>query len=162
MEWYNILLIAIASLCFLIGIVGLIFPVLPGIPVMWAGVMLVVAFTKFDIVSQGAFTAITVIMLGSFAVDYLANYLGAKKYGAGKWGITGSIIGMLAGVITAGLPGLIIGSFLGAMIGELIAGRNSHQALKSGFGALVGFLSGTLVKIILGLTIIFIFIMQLF
>lgn len=162
MEWNDILLVVIAFLCFLIGFAGLIIPILPGIPVMWAGVMIVILFTGFDIVSQTAFISITVIMLVSLVVDYLASYLGTKQYGAGKWGITGSIIGLMAGLITAGLPGLIIGSFLGAMIGELAAGKTSNQALKSGVGALVGFLSGTIVKIILGLTVIIIFIMQLF
>ena len=45
--------------------------------------------------------------------------------------------------------GIVLGPFLGAVIGELLGGRETKDALRSGFGSLLGFLLGTFVKCIL-------------
>ena len=95
-------------------------------------------------------------------MDYLANLYGAKKFGAGKLGIFFAIIGMMTGVVAAGLVGLIIGPLIGAIIGELLSGKSHRQALRAGLGTIVGFLGGTIIKFIIGLVMIGIFIWQVF
>jgi len=66
------------------------------------------------------------------------------------------------GLIFAGLPGLIIGSFVGAFAGEIITGKSGGQALQAGWGTLVGFLGGLLMKFVIAFTMIGWFIYRLF
>ena len=150
-----LIILTIATyIVFLIGFAGLIIPFLPGVPIIWLGALVYSLFTGFDKVDIKTTLLFTGLTFFSIVVDYTANLVGAKKYGAGTLGIIGSFIGMIVGVIAGGPIGLVIGTFAGAVIGELIVGKESRQAMKAGFGALVGFLGGIVVKFAIGLTIV--------
>lgn len=147
----------ISFLVMLIGALGTIIPLLPGIPLIYLGYII------FGLGSHWAhYGATTMIVWGivttaSVLLDYYAGALGAKKYGASAAGIWGSIIGGILGIIFLGLPGIIFGPFLGAVAGELLSGKSKQQAFKSGWGTLIGFLAGSLFKIIIALVMILTF-----
>ena len=82
-------------------------------------------------------------------LDYFIPIWGTKKFGGTKIGVWGSVIGMIVGLFFAPL-GIILGPFVGAIIGELIAGKETKLAIKAGFGAFIGFLFGTIAKLIVG------------
>jgi len=81
-------------------------------------------------------------------VDYLAGVVGAKKYGATKFGTWGSFIGGIIGVILFNIPGLLFGPFVGAVAGEMITGRKSQEAMKVGLGTVVGLAGGAVFKFV--------------
>jgi len=159
MSFLEILLFIGTLIIMTVGLAGVILPVLPGIPLIFAGALLYGIVTHFKEISVNL-----VIIFGSLAVisliaDYAANYFCVKKMGGGKAGAIGAVIGMLIG-ISAGLTGIIIGSFLGAVAGELIAGKKEREALRAGTGAFLGFLLGGLAKFVLGCVMIGIFVRQ--
>lgn len=162
MDWKSFILIGVTVLFFAVGLAGIALPLLPGIPLIWLGIVIYGAFTGFKETGLLTMIIFTVLMFFTVVVDYLANLYGAKKFGAGKLGILFAIIGMMVGLLTAGFIGLIIGPMVGAIIGELLSGKDHRQAFKAGIGALVGFLSGTIIKFIIGLVMIGIFIWQVF
>lgn len=45
--------------------------------------------------------------------------------------------------------GIVLGPFGGAFIGELLGERSARDAFKSGIGALIGFLVGTVFKVVI-------------
>lgn len=143
------LLLAIALV--VIGLAGTIIPILPGIPLIFGG------FLLWGLASGWKdYSLQTVIILGSVTVaiwllEYYAGALGAKKYGASKAGVLGAVLGGILGVFAFNIPGLVIGSFLGAVLGEVITGRSRQEAWRAGWGAFVGFLAGTAIKIIAGI-----------
>jgi len=96
------------------------------------------------------------------ALDYLLPAVGAKKFGASKYGFWGAIIGMLLGIIFVPPFGIIIGAFLGAISGEIIAGKEASNALKAGWGVFVGIMVGMLLKLILAGIMTFYFFKALF
>jgi len=140
--------LVIALLFFLAGLAGTILPVLPGAPLILAGMViygLFTGFAKLDLLFFAGQTCLTVL---TFAVDYFANAWGITRYGGSKLAVWGGAVGLLAGVFL-GPQGLILGPFFGAFLGELLTSRRSLHALRVGAGSLIGFLSGTLVKLAL-------------
>lgn len=125
----------------LIGIAGAVLPALPGVPLVFLGLLLGAWIDGFHKVGWVVITILGLLMLVSFAVDLLASGLGAKKSGASKLAVAGSAAGTLVGLFF-GIPGLILGPFVGAVLGELAARRGRGQAMRAGLGTWLGLLVG--------------------
>ena len=143
----DILLIIIGFLCLLTGLAGCILPALPGPPLAYAG-MLLLHFTERAQFTTTELLVWFVLVIIVQVLDYFVPLLGAKYSGGSRWGERGCLAGTLIGLFF--MPwGIILGPFLGAVIGELLGGREAKDALRSGFGSLLGFLLGTFIKCIL-------------
>jgi uncharacterized protein len=139
-------LIITGILFMLTGIAGCALPVLPGPPLSYAGLLLLHFTEKYEF--TGKFLLIwAVITIVVTLIDYWIPVWGAKKFGASRPGVWGSIIGLVAGLFFFPPFGIIIGPFAGAVLGELLAGKQSGAALKAGFGSFAGFISGVLLKL---------------
>ena len=94
-------------------------------------------------------------------LDYFIPMLGTKYTGGGgKWANRGSLIGTIAGMFF--LPwGIVIGPFVGAFMGATKDGMDNTQALKAGFGSLLGFALGTVAKFVLCGYFIWVFVREL-
>ena len=161
MFWQIILWIVVIAL-FLVGVAGTILPTLPGNILIFAGALVYGIFTGFEEVGFRVLAVLAGISIGAQVLDYVAEAYGAKRFGASKYGIWGGIIGAIVGLITFNIVGLIVGVFLGAVIPEmLLGGRSLKGALRIGYGSLLGFLGGTLMKFILGLVMIGVFVIAL-
>ena len=95
-------------------------------------------------------------------LDYVAPAIGAKKFGASKPGIWGSIIGMIVGIFFIPPWGMIVGAFAGALIGELSAGKTSKKAFRAGWGILIGNVFGIGLKLAFSTIILFYYIKEMF
>lgn len=129
-----------------VGILGCLLPLLPGPPLAFAALLIQQLRTDAPFTSKflWIWAAITIVVT---ALDYIIPVYGTRKYGGSKYGIWGCAIGLIAG-IWMGPLGIIIGPFVGAFIGEMMAKNNSENALKAAWGSFVGFLFGTLLKLI--------------
>ena len=154
------ILLVILGICFLVGgLAGCILPALPGPPLSYIALLLLQT-TRFGDFSVKFLIITAVVTIVVTVVDYLMPLWGAKKWGGSRAGIIGSAIGLVIGLFF--LPvGIIVGPFAGAVVGELIAGRDSNAALHSGFGAFVGFLLGTGMKLAVSVTFTFYFVKEL-
>ncbi len=142
----EVILIILGIILVLVGIGGSLLPLLPGPPVAFVGLLIQQMrdpnpFTWKFIWFWAAITAITLIL------DYFIPIWGTKKFGGTKYGVWGCTLGFLA-AFWLGPWGIILGPVVGAFIGEYIAQRNSNNALKAAFGSFVGFLFGSLMKIV--------------
>ena len=151
----DVFLIIAGSLCMILGIAGSILPVLPGPPLSFLGLILIHLTTKIDFSSKFLITWGIIAILVSI-LDYVIPIWGTKFFGGSKYGIWGSMAGLLMGLFFPPV-GLIIGPFIGAVAGEIIAG-NKDNALKAGLGSFVGFLAGTVVKLLVSLIMLYYFI----
>ena len=132
------LLVILALLFSLVGIVGAVAPVLPGPPLSFVALLVLVFCDGNDI------TTTSLVIAGVFAVaitvlDYIAPVWFTKKSGGSKYGTWGATIGLVLGLFL-GLPGIIVGPFLGAYIGELIADTPSQKAFKVACMSFVAFM----------------------
>lgn len=132
---------------YLAAIVGVIVPVLPGV-VLAAGAALLAAWmTGFAELNTTPLVLIALLTALSFAIDYIAGAIGAKRFGARRAGIIGSVVGALLGIFFFPPFGFLFGALGGAVVAELITGRELQEALRAGVGVLVGTLSGVVAQI---------------
>ncbi len=128
-----------------LGLIGCVVPMIPGPVLSFAGLLFLLPTNHSPSV-----TALVLWGIASLVVtmlDYVVSAWGTKKFNGSRFGFWGCFIGTLAGLFF--LPiGIIAGPFLGAFLGELIAGRKVEDSALSGVGALVGFMAGTLVKLL--------------
>lgn len=111
---------------------GCIIPALPGPPLNLLAIILLKLFLP-DAISWPVVIIFSVVTVAVTILDYLLPIWGAKVYEASKFGIWGSIIGMMIGIIFFPPWGMILGLLIGAVLGELVAGKNSAEAFKIGF-----------------------------
>lgn len=152
----------LALVFFIAGLAGTILPVLPGAPLIWVGMLVYGLFAGFSRLSWSFYLLQGVITIFVLVLDYLSTAWGAKKYGGSRQAIWGAIIGGLAGVIFFGPVGIIAGPFLGAVIVELISSQRPEEAVKAGFGTLIGFLGGSMLKLAIEVVMIIWFFVAIF
>ena len=139
----------IAAILVLVGLAGIIVPALPGIPLIFAGMLLAAWTDGFDKVGAWTLAALGVLTLLSVAVDFWATAVGARRVGASRLAIIGAVLGTFAGLFFGPL-GLFVGPFAGAMAGELLHGRRL-DADGVGLATRVGFGTWMLAFAMLGL-----------
>ncbi|MBN2011677.1 DUF456 domain-containing protein [candidate division KSB1 bacterium] len=142
-----ILLTILGIALLILGIIGCVVPAIPGPPLSFAALIMLEIGKKGDAFTNNQLILWAVIALLVTVLDYIIPAAGAKKYGATKWGVWGSIIGLIIGTIFLGPLGMFIGTFAGAVGGELFAGKKSDSALKAGFGTFMGTLMGIGLKL---------------
>ncbi|MEM7144077.1 MAG: DUF456 domain-containing protein [Verrucomicrobiota bacterium] len=137
------------------GLVGTALPVLPGTIIILLAAVLHYAFIgPPHSIEWTGFIILLLLVVLSYIVDFAGGAVGAKWFGATKWGAVGAIVGAVAGMFF--MPfGLIIGPLVGAIIAEIIfAKRNWKPATKSGVGSVVGTAGGIAGKVTIALVMI--------
>lgn len=137
---------ALAVILVLVGIAGVILPALPGLPVVFAGMLLAAWAGDFQQIGWVTLVVLGLLTLLSVGVDFFATLVGAKRVGASKKALLGAVLGTFAGLFF-GPIGLFAGPFVGALLGELWHGREIGQAAKVGLGTWLGILLGTVLKL---------------
>lgn len=165
----DILLIILGAICLLLGLIGCVAPVLPGVPLSYLGLLLLhwtdrVQFSWQFLIIWGVIVVVIQVL------DYIIPAWGPKRFGGSKYGVWGSTIGLLVGLFM-GPWGIVIGPFLGAVLGELLYfnrypkvtanggeqslntnqqdnNTNLNRAIRAGFGSFIGLLTGTVLKCI--------------
>lgn len=141
----------LAALMMLVGIAGTVLPALPGVPLVFAGMLLAAWAGGFEQVGGWTLAALAILTLLSLAIDFLATAMGAKRVGASRPALVGAVLGTFAGLLF-GLIGVFIGPFVGALLGELlwlrrVGHRELGQATRVGLGTWLGIVVGTVLKL---------------
>jgi uncharacterized protein len=138
----------------LVGLLGIVVPLLPGVLLAWAGVFLYALLTSFQNISAWTVIILLVLSVGTTVLDIFAPLVGAERFRASHAGIAGAMIGFAVGTLFLGPVGIIVGPFAGALMGELSTGREAHVAARSALGTLVGLLFSTLIKVVVVLVML--------
>lgn len=158
---YAPLLYVIAGLLVLVGLAGTVLPALPGLPLVFAGMLLAAWADDFQRIGWVALLVLGLMTLLSLAVDFLSTAVGAKKVGASPKALWGSVIGTFAGLFFMPV-GVFVGPFAGALLGELWHGREWRKATKVGFGTWLGIALGVVLKLGLAFAMLGLFVFAWF
>lgn len=142
----DLLLLILGFICMIVGIFGSFIPVLPGLSSSWVGLLLLYLTKTVENnywvlgITFGLMVIITIL-------DYVIPSRGTKKFGGSSYGVWGTNIGLIVGILAPIPFGVIIGPFLGALIGELLYDSQNHKrAIKAATGSVLGFLASSFVN----------------
>jgi len=130
--------IILGLLLAIIGLFASVVPVLPGPFISFVSLLVLSFARQWEVFSTTGLVVFAVLAVLVSLSDTLFSIVGARRYGASRYGITGSIIGMLVGMFYIPPAGIFLGAVVGALIGELVAGKTRSEALRAGWGVLVG------------------------
>jgi uncharacterized protein YqgC (DUF456 family) len=140
------ILLSIGLLFMFVGILGSFLPILPGPPISWLGLLLLY-FTEAVPINYWFLGITFIIAIIVVVVDYVIPAEGTKRFGGSSYGVWGTNIGLILGLIAPIPLGFIIGPFLGAFIGELIYNyKDKKRALQAATGSFIGLLASTFMK----------------
>jgi uncharacterized protein YqgC (DUF456 family) len=156
----EIVLYVLGALSLVAGIAGLVLPVIPGAALLVAGVALLAWAGHLAVLGWGTIVFAVVVALLITAVDFGASVLGARAFGASRWALVGSALGLVVGLFL-GLPGIVLGPVVGAVVLEYARNPDFARAAKAGAGTFVGFLAGSVLKVSLGFLLVGVVILRL-
>jgi uncharacterized protein YqgC (DUF456 family) len=148
MEGNHVWMWVLATVLVLAGLAGAVLPALPGVPLVFGGLVVAAWIDDFQRVGWITLSFLGFLTLASFAIDFAATAMGAKRVGASKLAIVGAALGALGGLFL-GIPGLILGPFIGAVAGEMLSHGEWRKATQAGLATWMGLLFGTLAKLAL-------------
>lgn len=147
---------AFALIFVLIGLVGMLLPALPGVPMVFAGLLLAAWSGGFQHIGGVTIFILALLTLFAAIVDITASAFGTRIAGASRWAILGAALGAVVGLFF-GLPGLVLGPFVGALACEWLVSRDLAQAARAGGGATIGLMIGAAAKIAIVFTMLGVF-----
>lgn len=136
----------LAAVLVLAGIIGIVLPALPGVPLVFGGMLLAAWADGFVRVQWWWIAILALLTVLSLVVDIWSSAFGAKRVGASGKAVFGALAGATVGLFFSPI-GLIAGPFIGAVLGELWHGRGIDRqrvgkAAKVGVGTWLGIVFG--------------------
>ena len=153
----DILWWSLTVILMLIGLIGTVLPLIPGSVLILCGAIL--NHFTLQSVGWGTLLGLTVLMLIAQALDIVSGSIGAKWFGATRWGAIGALVGGVVGLFF-GILGLFLGPLCGALVGELLGGKGILPAGRSTWGTLLGTTAGIAGKLGVGLVMVAWFILD--
>ena len=159
-EPLNTIVLALALLAMLIGLIGIVLPVIPGTLVIFVAALIYALIEGFQIVGWPTLVVLGLLALVATTADLWASSVGAKMGGASGWSVVVGLIGGLVGFVVLNLLGAILGAILGVLLTEIIRVGDWRQAFKAGGGWVLGWVLSTVVQLVIGLVMVAIFVWQ--
>jgi hypothetical protein len=145
-----------------VGVLGTLVPAVPGTPLILLGALIYGFTSNFAVYGWGFIGILVLLSILAEGLDYLASVLGAKYFGASRFGVIGAIGGGILATIFLGPIGLVIGPLLGAIIVELLRGKKFEEALKVGVGTIVGNVSGSIISFLISILMTILLLVRVF
>ncbi|HPF43982.1 MAG TPA: DUF456 domain-containing protein [Syntrophomonadaceae bacterium] len=144
----TIVLVAAILLC-VIGVLGTILPMLPGVAMIFIVIAAYGWWEGFHTITFSYLLVLGLLTLLSAVLNYLSSVMGAKFFGSTKAGLVGALLGTFIGIFFFPPIGIIIGPLAGAFIGEYISKQDVNSSLKAGLGAVIGMFTGVVFQFVM-------------
>jgi uncharacterized protein len=146
----------LAGVMILVGVLGIVLPALPGVPLVFAGMWLAAWAGDYQQVGATTVAILAVLAVLSLGIDLLGTLLGAKRVGASPLALVGAAVGTVAGLFF-GIVGIFVGPFVGALVGEFLHGRKVGHAARVGAGTWIGIVIAAALKLALAFAMLGLF-----
>ena len=144
----------VTILLMVIGFVGTAVPLVPGtVLILGAAVMHRIALGADYSVGWVTLLWLTALMVLAHVVDLVSGAVGAKWFGATRWGAIGGIVGAIVGLFFMPI-GLFVGPLVGVLACELLGGKEILPATHATWGTFLGTVAGIVGKLIIAAAMI--------
>lgn len=145
---------SLTILLMIVGLIGTVIPLLPGTTIIFAAAVIHrVMLGEEHSVGWWTLGGLLVLTIISHVLDFTSGSMGARKFGATRWGAFGAVVGAIAGMFF--FPwGLVLGPVLGVLAGELIGGQKLLPAGKSTWGTVLGTTAGIIANGVIGVVMV--------
>lgn len=149
----------------LVGLVGVVIPMLPGTLLIWLTVLLYAILERangFAAIDPLTFIVISLIAIVTGLADLWLPLVGARASGSSRRALVFGALGALAGTFLIPIPllGTIIGYAAGILLGEYHKRRDWNRALRAGAGGVAGWGIATVLQFGGGVLILLLFVWQ--
>jgi uncharacterized protein YqgC (DUF456 family) len=135
----------LAILLMVAGVIGTFLPAIPGIPLVFGGMLLAAAIDHFTRIGWITLTILGALAVLAMVIDFAATVLGAKRAGASRLALLGAGAGTLVGLFF-GPIGILLGPFVGAAGGELMSRGSLEGAARVGLATWIAMLIATVAR----------------
>lgn len=141
---------SIVAVVMVVGLAGVVIPVLPGLVLIWAAALVYGIEVGFGVGGVVVMTILTVLTLVSIVLGVILPKRAATESGATRRSQLVGLIGAVIGFFVIPVVGLVVGALVGVLVaeykdkGDWPAARTATVGVAKGFGvsALVQFLIG--------------------
>lgn len=151
----------------LLGLVGVILPLVPGPLLIWLGALVWAWGDGFARVNWVVLAVLGVLAALAWASDILLTTAMSRRSGVSWKAIGGAVVGgLVGGLLLVEIPiiGTLFGALVGAMLGMLVVEwldkRNLRRALRATWSYLVSSLAASALEIVIAAAMIGIFVWQ--
>lgn len=144
----------IAIVVMLVGLAGIIIPVLPGLLLIWLTALIYGFAVGYDAVGIAVMILLTVIVIASLIVGFVLPKREAEQAGASRLSQYGAIVGAIVGFFTIPVVGVFVGALIGILTVELMAKGNWDEAWTATIGLAKGLGISVVIDLFLGMVMI--------
>jgi uncharacterized protein YqgC (DUF456 family) len=140
-------LVALVAIAMVVGAVGTVVPVLPGIALVWGAGLVYGLVEGFGAVGTGAFAVMTVLAAAGTAAGYVVPRRRAAAAGASTGSVWLGVAGAIVAAFAVPIVGLPLGGVLGIYVGEYLRTRDGAAAWRATQATVAGFGIAALVQL---------------
>ena len=151
---------SLTTVLMIVGLLGAVLPFLPGPLLIFAAAVVHTLLRPESGVSWWGIGILGVMLVVSYTLDFLSGAIGARWFGASRWGMFGVLVGGVVGLFF-NLPGLIFGPIIGGFVFEMIfAKKQVRPAVRSTWGTILGTGAGMIIRIIVSVAMVIVFLID--
>lgn len=149
------------TICLLIvGLIGSVVPFLPGPLLIFAAGIVHTVLRPESAMSAWGIVLLALLLVIAYVLDFVSGAMGARWFGASRWGIAGVFVGGIVGMFFVPF-GLVLGPLIGGVAFELIFAKKRLQpAAKSAWGSLLGTGVGLVLRLVISFAMIATFLLD--
>lgn len=144
----------VAAVIMVIGLCGVIIPILPGLALIWVTALVYGFIVGFGPGGIAVMVALTVLMAISIVKSVLVPRKAAQDGGASGWAQLGALVGAVIGFFVIPVVGVIVGALVGILLVEVWLKGDWGEAWTATVATAKGFGISVLIDLGLGLVMI--------
>lgn len=160
MPWEMLSVWSLTCCLLTVGLLGSVVPFLPGPLLIFIAGIVHTLLRPESAMSAWGIVILSLWMVIAYVVDFVSGMVGARWFGASRWGIAGVFVGGIAGMFFMPV-GLVLGPVIGGIAFELIFAKMRLQpAAKSAWGSILGTGVGLVVRVVISFAMIATFLLD--